>query len=101
MPKPYPKEFRDDVVRVAQNRDENTTLAEVAADFGLHEGTIRKWVRQAELDAGNPNDRKPGLTTDEKDELRALRRRNRTLEQELEVMRRAAAYFGQAQISSK
>lgn len=101
MPKPYLKEFREDVVRVAQIRDENTTVAEVAADFGLHEATIRKRVRQSELDAGNPNDRKPGLSTDEKDELRTLRRRNRAREQELEVMRRTAAYFGQAQISSK
>lgn len=101
MAKPYPAEFRADVVRVAKNRDENTTLAEVAADFGLHEGTIRKWVRQAELDEGNPNGRKPGPTTDEKDELAQLRRRNRALEQELEVMRRAAAYFSQANIGSK
>ena len=53
MPKPYPKEFRDDVINVARNRDENTTLSEVAHDFGLHEGTIRKWIRQADLDAGN------------------------------------------------
>ena len=86
---------------LARTGVENTTLAEVAADFGLHEGTIRKWVRQSELDAGNPNDRNPGLSTDEKDELGTLRRRNRALEQELEVMRPAAAYFGQAQIRSK
>ena len=101
MPKPYPKEFRDDVINVARNRDENTTLSEVAHDFGLHEGTIRKWIRQADLDAGNPTDRAPGPSTDEKAELRELRRRNRALEQELEVMRRAAAYFGQASIPSK
>lgn len=101
MPKPYPQEFRDDVINIARNRDSHTTLAQVAKDFGLHEGTIRKWLRQADLDAGNPTDRIPGLTTDEKSELRELRRRNRVLEQELEVMRRAAAYFGQAQILSK
>lgn len=101
MPKPYPKEFRVDVIQVAHNRDENTTLAEVAHDFGLQEGTIRKWMPQADLDAGNPTDRAAGPSTDEKAELRELRRRNRVLEQELEVMRRAAAYFGQAQILSK
>ena len=101
MPKPYPKEFREDVIGVARNRDAETTLAQVAKDFGLHEGTLNKWLRQADLDAGNTSERAPGATTDEKSELRELRRRNRLLEQELEVMRRAAAYFGQAQISSK
>lgn len=101
MPKPFPKEFRDDVIRVAQERDDSTTLAQVAKDFGLHEGTIRKWLRQADLDKSNPTARKPGPTTDEKTELRELRRRNRALEQELEVMRRAAAYFGQSQLPSK
>ena len=101
MPAPYPQEFREDVINVARTRDPNTTLAQVAKDFGLHEGTIRKWLRQADLDAGNPTERTPGPTTEEKAELCELRRRNRVLEQELEVMRRAAAYFGQAQISSK
>ena len=101
MPKPYPKEFRDDVVRVAQNRDENTTISQIAADFGIHKGTLNKWLRQADIDAGTADHRKSGATTDEREELRRLRRRNRALEQELEVMRRAAAYFGQAQIPSK
>ncbi|MGW9827313.1 transposase-like protein, partial [Brevibacterium pityocampae] len=40
MPKPYPKEFREDVVRVALNRDESTTIAQIGADFGIHEGTV-------------------------------------------------------------
>ncbi len=101
MPKPYPKEFREDVIRVARSRDSKTTLTQIAKDFGLHEGTIQKWLRQADLDADSPTSRAPGPTTDEKAELRELRRRNRVLEQELEVMRRAAAYFGQAQLPSK
>lgn len=46
MSQPYPKEFRDDVVRVALNRDEKTTIAQIAKDFGGHEGTIAKWLRQ-------------------------------------------------------
>ena len=61
MPQPYPQEFRDDVVRVVMGRDKNTTIAKIAKDFGVHEATITKWVRQAEIDAGN----KPGNTTDE------------------------------------
>lgn len=101
MPTPYPKEFKEDVIRVAQQREHGVTIAEVAKDFGIHEGTLTKWLRQAELDAGVPGDRAPGPSTDENTELKELRRRNRVLEQELEVMRRAAAYFGQAQIRSK
>uniref|UniRef100_UPI003CCD4730 transposase n=1 Tax=Brevibacterium renqingii TaxID=2776916 RepID=UPI003CCD4730 len=61
------------------------------------EGTIAKWIRQAEIDAGN----KPGKTTDESAELREMRRRNRLLEQENEVLRRAAAYLSQANLPSK
>src|SRR5699024_398452 len=77
MPQPYPKEFRDDVVCVALNRDEKTTIGQIAKDFGVHEGTIAKWLRQADIDAGN----KPGTTTDESAELRELRRLARLLEQ--------------------
>ncbi|SDS42199.1 Transposase and inactivated derivatives [Brevibacterium sandarakinum] len=97
MPQPYPQEFRDDVVRVVMGRDKNTTIAQIAKDFGVHEATITKWVRQAEIDAGN----KPGNTTDESTELRELRRRTRLLEQENEVLRRAAANLSQANLPSK
>lgn len=76
-------------------------IAEVAKDFGIHEGTLTKWIRQADLDSGNAGGRKPGPTIDEKSELAAANRKIRRLEQELEVLRRAAAYFGQAQIRSK
>ena len=46
MPQPYPKEFRDDVIQVALNRDSKTTIGQIAKDFGVHEGTITKWTRQ-------------------------------------------------------
>ena len=49
MPKPFPKEFRDDVVRVAQQRDPEVTLAQIAKDFGVHVGTLDKWMRQARI----------------------------------------------------
>lgn len=58
MPQPCPQEFRDHVVRVVLGRDNYTTIAQIAKDFGVHEATIAKWVRQAEIDAGN----KPGNT---------------------------------------
>ena len=92
MPKPYPREFRDDVVRVARNRDDGVTLEEVAADFGIHPMTLSKWLRQAAIDGGE----RPGVTAPESAELRVARRRIKLLEQENEVLRRAAAYLGQA-----
>ena len=97
MPKPFPKEFRDDVVRVAQNRDPDVTLAQIAKDFGLHVGTLDKWLRQARIEGG----KQPGVTRSESDEVRQLRKRNRLLEQENEVLRRAAAYLSQANLPGK
>ncbi len=97
MPKPYPKEFRDDVVRVARNREDGVTLDEIAADFGVHPMTLTKWMRQADIDDG----RKPGTSTQESAELREARRRIRLLEQENEVLRRAAAYLSQANLPGK
>ncbi|MDR7173086.1 transposase-like protein [Nocardia kruczakiae] len=97
MPEPYPKEFRDDVVRVARNRDDGVTLDQIAADFGIHAMTLSKWMRQADVDEGN----KPGTTRSESAELRDARRRIRLLEQENEVLRRAAACLSQAQLPGK
>jgi len=97
MPKSYPKEFRDDVVRVAGKRDAGVTLEQIAADFGIHAMTLSKWLRQAAIDDGN----KPGVSTIEAAELRAAKRRIRLLEQENEVLRRAAAYLSQANLSPK
>ncbi|MBW0269805.1 transposase [Nocardia sp. MH4] len=97
MPKPYPREFRDDVVRVARNRDDGVTLEQVAADFGVHPMTLSKWMRQADVDEGT----KPGTSTSESAELRAAKRRIRLLEQENEVLKRAAAYFAQANLPGK
>lgn len=97
MPKPYPREFRDDVVRVARNRDAGVTLEEVAADFGVHPMTLSKWLRRADIDDGV----KSGSTSDDSEQLRALRRRVKLLEQENEVLKRAAAYLSQANLPGK
>ncbi|MEZ0367433.1 IS3 family transposase [Mycobacterium sp. pUA109] len=97
MARPYPREFRDDVVRVARNRDDGVTIEQIATDFGVHPMTLTKWMRQADIDEGT----KPGRSTDESAELRELRRRNRLLEQENEVLRRAAAYLSQANLPKK
>jgi transposase len=97
MARPYPREFRDDVVRVARNRDDGVTVDQIANDFGVHPMTVSKWMRQADIDDGT----KPGSATSESAELRELRRRNRLLEQENEVLRRAAAYLSQSNLPGK
>jgi len=94
MSKPYPREFRDDVVRVARNRDRGVTLEQVANDFGVHPVTLSKWLSSAAIDDGE----KPGVSSAEAAENRQLRRRLKLLEQENEVLRRAAAYLGQANL---
>ena len=97
MARPYPKEFRDDVVRVARQRDDGVTIRQVATDFGISETCLQNWLRQADVEDGN----RPGTTVSESAELRELRRRNRLLEQENEVLRRAAAYLSQANLPGK
>jgi transposase len=97
VPRPYPREFRDDVVRVARNRDDGVTIEQIATDFGVHPMTLTKWMRQADIDEGTL----PGRSTGESGELQELRRRNRLLEQENEVLRRAAAYLSQANLPGK
>jgi transposase len=97
VPKPFPKEFREDVVRVARNRPAGVTLEQIAADFGVHPMTLSKWLRAADVEDGV----KPGPTSDQLAELRELKRCNRLLEQENEVLRRAAAYLSQAQLPGK
>ncbi|WP_085989310.1 IS3 family transposase [Rhodococcus pyridinivorans] len=91
MPKPYPKEFRDDVVRVARNREPGQHLRQIAADFGISESCLTNWLRNADVEDGT----KPGTTNEESRENRELRKRIRLLEQENEVLRRAAAYLSQ------
>ena len=95
--KPYPKDFRDDVVRVARNREPGVGLDQIAKDFGIHFTTLYSWMKKADVEDGL----KPGMTEDHAAELREVKRRNRLLEQENEVLRRAAAYLSQANLPGK
>ena len=97
MPAPYPQEFREDVVRVARSREDGVTLAQIAKGFGVHEMTLHKWIRQADIDDGN----RPGRTREESTELREARKQIRLLQQENEVLRRATAYLSQANLPGK
>src|SRR3954466_374228 len=89
VPKPYPKEFRDDVVNVARNREPGQHLRQIAADFGISESCLTNWLKAADVEDGI----KPGTTAGENAENRERKKRIRLLEQENEVLRRAAAYL--------
>jgi transposase len=97
VPKPYPKEFRDDVVRVAMNREPGVHLKQIAADFGISESCLTNWMKTADVEDGI----KPGLSDADRAENRELRKRVKLLEQENEVLRRAAAYLSQANLPGK
>ena len=95
MLKPHPREFRDDVVAVARKGE--APISRVAKDFGISESCLRNWLHAADVEDGV----RPGVTSSESAELRELKRRNRLLEQENEVLRRAAAYLSQANLPGK
>ena len=94
MPKPYPAEFRRDVIAVA--RKSEASVAQVAKDFGISETCLQRWLKIADREDGisRPacSDRGGGENSDSA-ELRELRRRNKLLERENEILRRATAYF--------
>jgi transposase-like protein len=96
MPKPYPQEFRGDVVRVARNREPGVTLEQVAVDFGVHPASLTKWLRRTETEDSTAT--RAATAPAESAELREARKRIRMLEQENEVLRKAAAYLSQANL---
>jgi transposase len=87
MPKPFPKEFRRDVVAVARKGE--APISQVAKDFGVSESCLHRWMNLADIEDGV----RPGVTVAEAAEVRELKKRNRILEQENEILRRAAAFF--------
>ena len=87
MPKPFPAEFRRDVIAVARRGE--ASMTQVAHDFGISQSCLKRWLIIADREDGVA-----GASSDpEGSEVRELRRRNKLLEQEVEILRRATAYF--------
>jgi len=87
MPKAFPEEFRRDVVAVARKGE--APITQIAKDFGISQSCLTRWLKLADIEDGN----RQGPTRQESDELREAKKRVRQLEQENEILRRAAAYF--------
>jgi len=87
---PYPGEFREQIVALART---GRSVEDLAREFEPCAATIHTWIKQAESDGGLRAD---GLTSEERDELRRLRRENRQLRQERDILAKAAAWFAQS-----
>ena len=93
--KRYPVEFRERAVELARQREK--PVRQLARDLGVSEQTLGQCVKQADIDEG----KREGLTTEERAELVQLRRRNRVLEMEIEILKRASAYFARENVLPK
>ena len=85
---PYSPEFRREAVQLVR-RHRDKSIPDLAAELGVSPQSLRNWVRQDDIDQG----RSDGLTTEEKEELSRLRRENRRLREEREILKKAAAFF--------
>ena len=95
MPAPHPPEFRQRAVELARLREK--PIAQIAKDLGISESCLRNWMNQADVNDGT----RPGLTSDERAELIRLRRDNRVQAMEIEILKRASAYFARENVLPK
>ena len=98
----YPAEVRERAVRLVfeqqeQHESQWAAIGSIAAKMGCTAETLRKWVRQAERDSG----RRDGRTTGERERMKDLERENRELKRANEILRKASAYFAQAELDRR
>lgn len=98
----YPAEVRERAVRLVLDHQGDhasqwEAIGSVAAKIGCTAETLRRWVRQAERDSGT----RPGVTSEDRERIRALERENRELRQANEILRKASAYFAQAELDRR
>jgi transposase len=98
----YPTEVRERAVRLVfeqqpQHESQWAAITSIASKMGCTAEALRRWVRQAERDTGA----RPGLTTSERERLSALERENRELKRANEILRKASAYFAQAELDRR
>jgi transposase len=86
---PYPEQFRREAVELVRKEKGDRSVKEIAVDLGVTEQSLRNWLKQADVDAGRAH----GLSSEEKEELRRLRREVRVLREEREILKKAAAFF--------
>lgn len=91
----YPPEFRQQAIELV--RLDAQPITRIAHDLGVSDQTLRNWLRRADIDEG----RREGLTTEERAEIVRLRRANRVLEMENEILKRAAAFFARENVLPK
>lgn len=95
MPAPKNPEFRRRAVELARLREK--PIAQIAKDLGIAESGLRRWMAQADVDEG----KRDGVSSDERKELVELRRQKRVLEMEVEILKRASAYFARENVLPK
>jgi transposase len=95
MPRPHPPEFRQRAIELARLKEK--PIAQIAADLGISESCLRNWVHQADVDQGVTE----GLSTDDRAELVRLRREVRVKDMEIEILKRASAFFARENVLPK
>jgi len=95
MPRPHPPEFRRRAVELARLKEK--PIAQIAVDLGISDSCLRNWLHQADIDEGV----KEGLSTDERAELVRLRRELRVKDMEIEILKRASAFFARENVLPK
>ncbi len=95
MPPPHPPEFRRRAIELARERPK--PIAQISADLGISESCLRNWLAQADIDEG----RQDGVSSDDRAELARLRRENRVLKMERDILVKAAAFFATENVTPK